>query len=196
MLRTWIDLQHRFYERVGQTAYCYSERANVCLLAAAAWRCDHIAIEEFATRKSNGWKGPGRIDLFVQIGECALCVEAKAIQLRAPQNEEQWRIFWQVVRAGVRAMRHEASRAARGTFRHRIGIVFCVISTRVTQSISTQLRELARDLDKQAARQTLDFLAVYMPADRLPAGVKQFPAVILAGSATPAAQSLFRGKLR
>jgi hypothetical protein len=74
LLETWIELQRRFYERIGRAAYCYSERTNVGLFAAAAWRCNQIAIEEFATRKANGWRGPGRVDLFVQIGRCALCV--------------------------------------------------------------------------------------------------------------------------
>ena len=46
-VQTWIELQHRFYERIGRAAYCYSERTNVGLFAAAVWRCDQIAIEEF-----------------------------------------------------------------------------------------------------------------------------------------------------
>ena len=106
LLETWIELQHRLYERIGRAAYCYSERTNVGLFAAAAWQCDQIAIEEFATRKGNGWRGPGRVDLFVQIGRCALCVEAKAIYVRAPRDEEEWQIFWRLVRARVSAARH------------------------------------------------------------------------------------------
>ncbi len=192
VLETWIELQHRFYERIGRVAYCYSERANVGLFAAAAWRCNHIAVEEFATRRSNGWRGPGRIDLFVQIGPCALCIEAKVIQLRAPQSEADWCTFWRLVQAQVRVARHEAARASRGTFRHRLGIVFCVMSMAVARSIPRWLREFARNLDLQAARQPMDFLAAYMPVGGLPADLERYPGVILAGSATPAARILVR----
>jgi hypothetical protein len=187
VLETWIELQHRFYERIGRPAYCYSERTNVGLFAAAAWRCNQIAVEEFATRKGNGWRGPGRVDLFVQIGRCALCVEAKAIHLRAPQDDEEWRIFWRLLRACVGVARHEAARASRGSFRHRLGIVFCLISTKLTPSFPNWRREFARHLDVQAPRQTLDFLAAYMPSGRLPAELQCYPGVILAGSATRAA---------
>ena len=187
LLETWIELQHRFYERTGRAAYCYSERTNVGLFAAAAWRCDQIAIEEFATRKGNGWRGPGRVDLFVQVGRCALCVEAKAIYVRAPRDEGDWQMFWRLVRARVSAARHEAARASRGSFRHRLGIVFCVISRKLGPSLAHWRREFARDLDAQVPRQTIDFLAAYMPAGRLPAELQRYPGVILAGSATPAA---------
>ena len=187
LLETWIELQRRFYERIGRAAYCYSERTNVGLFAAAAWLCNQIAIEEFTTRKGNGWRGPGRVDLFVQIGRCALCVEAKAIHVRAPQDEEEWRVFWRLIRAGVCAARHEAARASRGSFRHRLGIVFCVISTKVPPSFVNWRRQFARDLDLQAPRQTMDFLAAYMPAGKPPSELRRCPCVIVAGSATRAA---------
>ena len=187
LLETWIELQRRFYERIGRAAYCYGERANVGLFAAAAWQCNQIAIEEFTTRKGNGWRGPGRVDLFVQIGRCALCVEAKAIHVRAPQGEDEWRIFWRLIRSGVCAARHEAARASRGSFRHRLGIVFCVISTKVMPSFVNWHRQFARDLDLQAPRQTMDFLAAYMPAGKLSAELQRCPGIILAGSATRAA---------
>lgn len=191
VLQEWIDLQDQFYERAGQLAYCYSERANVGLLAAAMWRCRHIAIEEFATRRCDGWRSPGRIDLFVQIGRCALCIEAKILRLRAPENESEWRTFWQLLRAKVRAARHEAARASRGTFRHRVGLVFCVLSTTIAMRWSpTRLRDLARALDSESARQRVDFLAAYMPMGRLPAEQQQYPAVILVGSATRRAGAL------
>jgi len=189
ILETWIDLQHRFYESIGQVAYRYNERANVGLFAAAVWHRNHLAIEEFATRKSNGWRGPGRIDLFVQIGRCALCIEAKTIRLRAPQTEVEWRTFWQVLRTQLRAARHEAVRASRGTFRHRVGLLFCLLSrTPSNQSPSKWAREFKRNLDSWAVRQTIDFLAAYLPASGLPAVLQQHPGVILAGSATRAAQ--------
>lgn len=189
LLETWIELQRRFYERIGRVAYCYSERSNVGLFAAAAWRCNQIAIEEFTTRKGNGWRCPGRVDLFVQIGRCALCVEAKVIHIRAPQDEKEWRAFWCLIRAGVCAARHEAARASRGSFRHRLGIVFCVISTKVTLSFVKWRRQFARDLDLQAPRQAMDFLAAYMPEGKLSAEIRHSPCVILAGMATRAAHT-------
>lgn len=197
ILETWIDLQHRFYESVGHVAYCYNERANVGLLAAAAWHCNHLAIEEFTTRKGNGWRGPGRVDLFVQIGRCDLCIEAKTIQLRAPQTEVEWRMFWRVLGTQLRAARHEAARASRGTFRHRVGLLFCVLSRMTSvRSSSKWAREFKRSLDSRAPPRTVDFLAAYLPASGLPAGLQRCPGVILAGSATRAARSFSQPRHR
>jgi hypothetical protein len=196
VLETWIELQHRFCERVGQVAYSYSERANVGLLAAAACCRDHVAIEEFATRKGNGWRGPGRIDLFIQIGKCALCLEAKTVRLRAPQSEPEWEMFWRTLRARLRAARHEAARAIRGAFRHRVGLLFCVLSTPLMRSSLESLRDLASSLDVQAPRQTIDFLAAYMPMSRLPSALQRYPGVIVAGAATRAARSAIHHRRR
>lgn len=190
VLTTWIALQNRFYERTGQLAYCYSERANVGLLAAAAWGCDHIAIEEFATRRSDGWRGPGRVDLFMQIGDCALCIEAKAVQLRAPQNRKECRAFWQVMRAQASAARHQAARASRGSFRHRVGVAFGVISMPEPRTLK-RLRDVQRSLVHEAAAQNADILAAYMPAGRLALELRSHPGVILIGAATKA----WRGRI-
>jgi len=56
------------------------------------------------------------------------------------------------------------------------------------QSSPKWLREFARNLDSQSARQTVDFLAAYMPMGRLSAELQRYPGVILVGSATRAAK--------
>lgn len=190
VLETWIDLQHRVYERSRQTAYTYSERANIGLLAAAAWRCGHIAIEEVATRRSNGWKGHGRIDLFIELARCALCIEAKVLRARVPASEGEWLLLWRVIRSRVREARHEAARAAVGRFDHRLGIVFCVLSA--TGAPSGQISgDLAEIVKQQLEAQSVDFLAMYTPATAR-ARLLPFPVVIVAAGATLGSEGQLR----
>lgn len=185
ILEQWVALQHRFFIRIGESAYCYSERANISLLSAATWHCHHIAMEEFAIRRGNGWRGPGRADLFMQIGRWSLCVEAKLAWLALPHTAHDWRTFWRVVRGHTRAAQHEAVRISRAAFQYRLGIVFCVLSARLREAARVQ-DAFIRDLNEQTEQQSFDFLAAYLPMSAAPSRktTRCFPGVILVGSAT------------
>ena len=89
LLEEWILSIERFSRITnGDVPYWYNERANIGVLAAAAWRCGRIALEEFQYEKidvsSNGetdetaqnhWNG--RCDLWISNDRSAEIVEAK-----------------------------------------------------------------------------------------------------------------------
>lgn len=74
-LKHWIPLFEEWF--LGIERYCrltdedapywYNERANISLLAGAAWRCGWVALEEFSCEKKNRGqkKKPGRSDLWM-----------------------------------------------------------------------------------------------------------------------------------
>ncbi len=68
MCKSWafnIERYTRLTE-LGDAPYYYNERANVGLLAGAAWSCGNIALEEFQSIKGTGNnERHGRIDLWI-----------------------------------------------------------------------------------------------------------------------------------
>ncbi len=50
-MEEWLLLIERFSRVSSDASYLYNERANVSLLAGAAWRCGRIALEEFSHEK-------------------------------------------------------------------------------------------------------------------------------------------------
>lgn len=86
LIEEWV-LAHERYARfsVDDAAYWYTERANIGVLAGAAWRCGMVAIEEFQTTKDNSlssrigdrktWKG--RCDLWIARDGHQEIIEAK-----------------------------------------------------------------------------------------------------------------------
>jgi len=88
MIEEWL-LNIERYGRVtdGDVPYWYNERANVSVLAGAAWRCGWVALEEFQTEKqepvpeegdvidAKRWKG--RCDLFICSDVRSDTIEAK-----------------------------------------------------------------------------------------------------------------------
>jgi hypothetical protein len=88
MIEEWL-LNIERYGRVtdGDVPYWYNERANVSVLAGAAWRCGWVALEEFQTEKqepvpeegdvidAKRWKG--RCDLFICSDRRSDTIEAK-----------------------------------------------------------------------------------------------------------------------
>ena len=64
----WLLVNER-YSRLtesGDEAFTCKERANIGLLAGAAWRCGRVALEEFqSTKLKNGVVKNGRVDLWL-----------------------------------------------------------------------------------------------------------------------------------
>jgi hypothetical protein len=89
LLEEWLLSIERFSRITdGDVPYWYNERANIGVLAAAAWRCGRIALEEFQYEKidvsSNGEtdetaqkKWNGRCDLWISNDRSEEIVEAK-----------------------------------------------------------------------------------------------------------------------
>ncbi|MBO0613927.1 hypothetical protein [Thiothrix fructosivorans] len=92
-LRHWSVLFEKWSQGIdlyidvtdGDVPYFYKERASVSFLAAAAWQCGWVAMQEFETekRKPKGrykaWKG--RCDLFICSENRSDFIEAKYKQL-------------------------------------------------------------------------------------------------------------------
>ena len=84
LLKEWL-LAHERYCRImkcsdNPAAYWYTERPNVSILNAAAWRCGRIALQEFKTKKVWGkeyWVGRGDLWIRTDTGEKEEFIEAK-----------------------------------------------------------------------------------------------------------------------
>ena len=81
LLHKWIDLNNGYCKAFpGDSLYWYNERATLSSLAAAVWKGNGYALEEYRTDKRFGkdqW--PGRSDLWFSWGKTDYLVEAKQI---------------------------------------------------------------------------------------------------------------------
>lgn len=53
LLVEWMATMQKYHLVANDLPYWYNERANVGILAAAAWRCGYVALEEYADNKRN-----------------------------------------------------------------------------------------------------------------------------------------------
>ena len=67
-------------ECIGDNAYFYNERASLSILAAAIWKSNGIAIEEYTSvKRHNNENFKGRVDLWFQIEDYYCLVESKQL---------------------------------------------------------------------------------------------------------------------
>ena len=83
LLEEWL-LAHERYCRImkdSDAAHWYTERPNVSILCAAAWRCGRIALQEFNTEKKvrgeEPWEGRGDLWICTDIDGIEEFIEAK-----------------------------------------------------------------------------------------------------------------------
>ncbi len=81
VLRKWIDGVEAYCSHYGgqDAPYWYNERANVGLVAAAAWRSGGLALEEYPQNKASrpGGTWQGRADLWLSVETHEFVIEAK-----------------------------------------------------------------------------------------------------------------------
>lgn len=81
LLEEWLLVNERYCRMMSgdDAAFLYTERACVGTLAAAAWRCGRIALEEFQFEKSERKLPPwlGRADLYIASDNVDEYIEAK-----------------------------------------------------------------------------------------------------------------------
>jgi hypothetical protein len=99
LLEEWILSIERFCRITdGDAPYWYNERANIGILAAAAWRCGRIALEEFQHHKIDASLDDeqldqeqntryGRCDLWISDDRKAEIIEAKFRWLNMLSNK-------------------------------------------------------------------------------------------------------------
>ena len=55
LLKEWISLMEKYCSEIwDDPIYCHEERANVSLLASAAWRIDWLAVQELWVERLSG----------------------------------------------------------------------------------------------------------------------------------------------
>lgn len=92
LLEEWLLCIERYCRVTGgeDAPFVYTERANIGILAGAAWRCGWISLEEFQCPKGfkNKPKWNGRADLYLASGHMEEMIEAKFawLSLRSPKN--------------------------------------------------------------------------------------------------------------
>ena len=85
LVEQWQDAHQNFAAITGDAAYWYTERSNVGMLAAAAWKLNLVALEEYQVEKCHSepeskgeeakWKG--RCDLWIYGKRFNEIIEAK-----------------------------------------------------------------------------------------------------------------------
>lgn len=89
LLEEWCKVHARYCELVADDAiYWHIERSNLAALAAAAWRIDWAALEEFSHEKvrPNG-RFSGRADLLIRSPMAEEYIEAKLAWCRHATDE-------------------------------------------------------------------------------------------------------------
>jgi len=92
LLEEWLLCIERYCRvAAGEDApFIYTERANIGVLAGAAWRCGRIALEEFQYQKGykNKRKWNGRADLYLASEDDEEMIEAKFgwLSLSSPER--------------------------------------------------------------------------------------------------------------
>ncbi len=95
ILEEWLLAIERFCRIMGgyDAPYFYNERANIGVLAGAAWRCGRVALEEFQYDKGykNKPKWLGRADLWLASEGLEELIEAKFkwVSLRSRKSISQ-----------------------------------------------------------------------------------------------------------
>lgn len=138
VLQEWIHVVAAYsasYKNEGDVCYWYNERTSVGMLAAAAWRQEWVALEEFTTRKahkeSKGTDASGRCDLKISNSSASYAIEAKqAWQPIGSRVKDPWRY--------VNQQRIKATEDARNLFKdqgsHRLGVVFATPRLKVSDA--------------------------------------------------------------
>jgi len=80
LLNAWTRLVVEYAEAIGEPPYWCNERADVSILAGAAWRVGGICLEEFSAAKgTKSAKRKGRADLFIRLRQADYNIEAKRL---------------------------------------------------------------------------------------------------------------------
>lgn len=96
VLQEWITVVSTYSESFKDDAcYLYNERTSVGMLAAAAWRKNWVALEEFSTRKANRDAqyddANGRCDLKISSMSTSYAIEAKHVwQPTGTRVSDEW----------------------------------------------------------------------------------------------------------
>lgn len=163
LLEEWCLVHERFCRLVkGDSIFWYGERANLGALAAAAWRIEWAAVEEFDHEREFTEYSPGdlfneeetiksrsrgRADLFLKSLASEEYVEAKLVWCGDSDSKPAGRVV-----EGIRSACNDAQSIPleEGSRSKRVGVVFAVPSRRWgdSRSLPRRLTKLAAAVDK------------------------------------------------
>lgn len=128
VLEKFTELVETYCNRVGEPPYWFTERASVSLLAAAAWACGWVGVEEYSTRKvlanredpNEPIHRHGRCDLFIQApNRISFAIEAKQVVARPSDVESATKL-------ALRSARHDAMQLFSTEATARVAMLFLV----------------------------------------------------------------------
>jgi hypothetical protein len=156
LLGKWIEVIKDYDKAMAIPCYVYNERANVGILAAAAWKLPNwVALEEYATKKirSSKEKSHGRGDLSVAHKGNEFAIEAKQAW---PTLGTRATTAWGKIEKQLKAAFHAAKELQKEEAANRIALVF--VSPRVhTSAIQTYIKRSLNSLTpEQAMTQILE----------------------------------------
>ena len=162
VLEEWLLLNERF-SRIkggGASAFGYGERANVSLLAGAAWRSGYIAITEFAhLKESGGDSQKGRADLEISTPDCTDVIEAKFRWVELSSKRRRDKIREVMVEARVDALRSQKP----DQYRHAIGMAF--VGTYIKGKRKAHMDDLILQTIRQICEEDFAMVAWSFPSE-------------------------------
>jgi hypothetical protein len=158
LFEEWILAIERYCRLVPDKApYWYTERANVGLLAGAAWRSGWIALEEFQANRTEdnvGWRG--RLDLWLRSASAAYVIEAKLEWVSLTSH---------LVEPGINSLDEACSDVLNLVLTEdqtRVGIAFCV--PYIKRNLASQVDQKVGDLLDLLNRVNHDAIAWCFPS--------------------------------
>lgn len=139
ILKTWTELVLKYSNSFpqGDACYWFNERANISMLAAAAWktRGDWLALEEFSTYKhgEDAALKNGRCDLWIShpSNDMSFAIEAKQVWQRIGGRVDD---EYKRVREGMTRALMDASKLHKTEARTRVAGCFVVPSIPASQA--------------------------------------------------------------
>ncbi len=155
VLKKWTQLVVKYSEHwPADPCYWYNERANIGVLAAAAWQYDHwISIEEYSTKKirkipsnrRDGANFSGRCDLFLasKNGRSQFACEAK--QAVQSISNEQIKDEFRLINIAAAAVWEDVSGLNSAEATHRVALTICVPRISIARSKAALNRDLVTE---------------------------------------------------
>lgn len=141
LLKDWTRLIVEYAASIGEPAYWCNERADVSILAGAAWRLDGMCIEEYSEEKgtkSDRWKG--RADLFMRLGQADYCIEAKHVWVGLKPTPAVKKVV-----ESLEAARRDAAAREREQAHFHLGITFVVPYIKASRPVTPERCEAFLD---------------------------------------------------
>lgn len=143
ILQHWIQCANQYINtwNQGDLPYWYNERANVSILAGAAWKAGWTAIQEHqAVKSANDKNDSGRNDLYLANASLGVCAEAKIvyIDINSPEDFEGY------VSRSMSAAKHGVETISGNDGDERLAISFVVGKVKQNDDMGESINRFKR----------------------------------------------------